>query len=155
MKFLRATDNERFYGLQPAELQMLLVVLSSFPMRQQRPSLSRLGDSDELVEAQKLLDEALKEQRATMRTELEEWLKTPSRFHQEDNHLEWRIENDRREWLLQIFNDVRVGAWTELGSPDDLERFHEKPGEGSMQHLALMEMAGMFQSALLLTNEAE
>lgn len=155
MKFLRATDNERVYGLQPAELQMLLVVLSSFPMRHQQQSLSRLSDSEELVEAQKLLDEALNEQRATIRAELEEWLKSPNRFHQADNRLEWRVENERREWLLQIFNDVRVGAWTELGSPDDLERLHENPAEGSMQHLALMEMAGMFQSTLLLADEAE
>ena len=83
----------------------------------------------------------------------ETWLKLPERFQQAGNHFEWRVENDHREWLLQIINDVRVGSWVELGSPDDLDAAEQQVGEESARHLALMELAGMFQSVLLMGTE--
>lgn len=149
MKFLRATEESRVYGLRSSDLQMLLIVLSSFPLVTRQQSLSRFGDSVELTEAQKLLEEALRDRQETMRRELETWLKAPDRFRQVEGQLEWRVENERREWLLQILNDVRVGAWLELDSPEDLERIHEQAGGESIRFLALMDMAGMFQTALL------
>lgn len=154
MKFLRATDHDRVYALQPAELQMLLVVLSSFPLSQRGHTLSQFADTQEITDAQKLLDEALQEQRTHRRTELEGWLKAPDRFRQHEGQLEWRIEDSRREWLLQILNDVRVGAWSELGSPGSLEDVHRQTPEGNLRHVALMDMAGMFQMALLDQDEA-
>jgi hypothetical protein len=149
VKFLRATEQERLYAVRPSELQMLLIVLSSFPVLSRSQSLSKSGDEAELAEAQKLLDEAMSEHWRTMRQELEAWLQAPDRFHQAEQHLEWRVENDRREWLLQIFNNVRVGSWLELGSPDSLEDAHRTAGEESVHHVALMEMSGMFLSVLL------
>ena len=150
MKLLRATDQERVYTLRPSELRMLLLVLSSFPVLTSARAISKSGDSEQLADAQKLLDEAMSERRQTMRQELETWLKSPDRFHQAGNHFEWRVENDHREWLLQIVNDVRVGSWVELGSPADLDAAQQQVGEESARHLALMELAGMFQSVLLM-----
>jgi hypothetical protein len=83
-------------------------------------------------------------------------LQADGRFRKRDEVLEWRIENDRREWLLKIFNDVRVGAWTELGSPEDLEQAPQATTDAdATRRIALMDMAGMFQTALLLDGEAE
>lgn len=149
MKLTRATEQERFYSLRPPELQMLLIVLGSFPVLNRSQPLSKSGDEELLAEAQKLLDEAMSEHWQTLRRELEVWLKTPERFRQAGDVLEWRVENDRREWLLQVFNNIRVGSWMELGSPDDLDDARSRVAEDSVHHLALMEMAGMFQSALL------
>jgi hypothetical protein len=151
VKLLRATDQERLFGLQPAEMQMLLVVLSSFPLPGRPATLSKSGEGEEFDEGQRLLEEAMKERRTGMRTELEGWLKTPGRFREGDDRIEWRIERGRHEWLLQILNEVRVGAWTRLGSPEDLEdAYQESESDGErIRHLALMEMAGMFQMALL------
>lgn len=153
MKFLRTTDQGRVYALQPAELQMLLVVLGSFPLLNHSQSISKSGDGEQLAEAQKLLEEALAERRQSMRQELEQWMQVPGRFSRTVNKIEWHIENDRREWLLQILNDVRVGAWMELGSPEDLEAARGNSDEESGRWVALMELAGMFQMNLLLEAE--
>ena len=153
MKLLRATEQERVYAVRPSELQMLLVVLGSYPALTRSRAISKSGDSEQLGDAQKLLDEAMSERRQTMRQELDTWLKLPERFQQAGNHFEWRVENDHREWLLQIINDVRVGSWVELGSPDDLDAAEQQVGEESARHLALMELAGMFQSVLLMGDE--
>ena len=153
MKLLRATEQERVYAVRPSELQMLLVVLGCYPALTRSRAISKSGDSEQLGDAQKLLDEAMSERRQTMRQELDTWLKLPERFQQAGNHFEWRVENDHREWLLQIINDVRVGSWVELGSPDDLDAAEQQVGEESARHLALMELAGMFQSVLLMGTE--
>ncbi len=149
MKFLRATSQERFYAIRPSELQMLLIVLGSFPVLSRSQPLSVSGNVEELGDAQKLLDEAMSAHWSGMRQELETWTNSPDRFRQVEGQLEWRIENDRREWLLQVLNNVRVGSWIELGSPDDLELAQQQAGGDTVHHLALMEMAGMFLSALL------
>jgi len=149
VKLLRATERERFYAVRPSELQMLLIVLNSFPVLNRSQALSKSGDEQKLAEAQKLLDEAMRDHWSAMRQELETWLQAPNRFHRAERHLEWRVENDRRDWLLQVLNNVRVGSWIELGSPDRLEAGQRDVGEESLHHVALMEMAGMFQSVLL------
>ncbi len=153
MKLLRATEQERVYAVRPSELQMLLVVLGCYPALTRSRAISKSGDSEQLGDAQKLLDEAMSERRQTMRQELDTWLKLPERFQQAGNHFEWRVENDHREWLLQIINDVRVGSWVELGSPDDFDAAEQQVDEESARHLALMELAGMFQSVLLMGDE--
>ncbi len=153
MKLLRATEQERVYAVRPSELQMLLVVLGCYPALTRSRAISKSGDSEQLGDAQKLLDEAMSERRQTMRQELDTWMKSPERFHQAGNHFEWRVENDHREWLLQIINDVRVGSWVELGSPDDFDASQQQVDEESARHLALMELAGMFQSVLLMGDE--
>lgn len=149
MKLLHVTGQEVVFAIRPAELRMLLIVLGSFPVLNRAQTLTKSGDEEQLADAQKLLDEAMSGHWNTMHRELQTWLKAPDRFRKLDRHLEWRIENERREWLLQVLNNVRVGSWLELGSPENLEAAHHEAGEDAVPHLALMEMAGMFQSALL------
>jgi hypothetical protein len=55
------------------------------------------------------------------------------------------------EWLLQVFNDVRVGSWVHLGLPE--ERIAKLTLENA-PHLWAMEMAGYFESQLLKALEA-
>lgn len=150
MKFVRTTDQGRVYALQPAELQMLLVVFGSFPLLNHSQAVSKSGDGEQLAEAQQLLEEALAERRRLMRQELESWLQAAGRFRRTAKNIEWYLENDRREWLLQILNDVRVGAWRALGSPENLDAAREGADEESARQVALMELAGMFQMTLLL-----
>ena len=50
------------------------------------------------------------------------------------------------EWLLQVLNDVRIGSWLALGSPEQrMEHLTEK----NAPHLWAMEMSGSFEMALL------
>jgi len=57
------------------------------------------------------------------------------------------------EWLLQILNDVRVGSWLSLGSPDEeleLSLLNAK----TAPHFWTMQLAGEFEMRLLKALEA-
>ena len=51
------------------------------------------------------------------------------------------------EWLLQVFNDVRVGSWLALGEPEELEI--PEVNQTNAPYLLAMESAGHFEAALL------
>ena len=53
------------------------------------------------------------------------------------------------EWLLQVLNDVRIGSWLALGSPDQQLELREGMTKQTMSHLVTMEMAGYFESCFL------
>ena len=141
--------------MRVSELQMFLLVLSQFPLRDQQQQISKFGEDDELNEAQGLLDEAMATRRKEARTELEEWLRSDGRFAHTDEGEELRLHNDEVEWLLQILNNVRVGAWQHLGEPENLADAFRSATEESIRFLTVMEMAGNFQSMLFLDEENE
>jgi hypothetical protein len=65
-----------------------------------------------------------------------------------ENQAAWRLVLSPAdvEWLLQILNDIRVGSWLMLGSPEEeLEVLSEK----NAPHLLAMHMSGHFQMELL------
>ncbi len=150
MKLLDVIDEGRVYTLSTTEWHMLLAVLGCFPILDHPAEITRTGNPEELAEAQKLLEESRLQRAQAMRADLESWLYGNGRFLRHDGRTEWLIEHDRHEWLLQILNDVRVGSWHRLGAPEDLDAARERPDETAARNLALMEMAGMFQMALLL-----
>lgn len=150
MKLLRANKRYRYYGMRANELPLLLFVLDQYPILRTRPQrISKLGEGGSIEEADALLQAALAAQRKQAKTGLRRWFKSPNRFTQTDEGIELRIECSRHEWLLQILNDLRVGAWTQLGSPENLEQTYAKATAANGHFVLLMEAAGMFQSALL------
>jgi hypothetical protein len=56
------------------------------------------------------------------------------------------------EWLLQVFNDIRVGSWVLLGSPEDNIEAALVDAD-SARIFWDMEMAGNFQMQLLAALE--
>ena len=52
------------------------------------------------------------------------------------------------EWLLQILNDVRVGSWIILGSPEQAMEF-KLLNEKTAADFWAMEMSGQFQMRFL------
>ncbi len=103
---------------------------------------------------QKLLDEALAEQRQQSRKRIEILLQDLARLKSAGNGSRLSLPPADLEWLLQVLNDIRVGSWVRLGSPD--RKFENLP-PGHLQHLWAMEGAGFFQMALLesLTTPSE
>jgi hypothetical protein len=64
------------------------------------------------------------------------------------------LTNVEIDWLLQVLNDIRVGLWLKLGSPDqEVEFLGTKPEE--VRDHSLMQLAGHFQSFLLYSLELE
>ncbi len=51
-----------------------------------------------------------------------------------------RIGDQDRDWLLQVLNDLHLGNWKKLGSPDapDMERILDRVKPLSKEHLHLM-----------------
>jgi hypothetical protein len=90
VKFLRTTDQGRVYALQPAELQMLLVVLGSFPLLNHSPAVSKSGEGGPLAEAQQLLEEALAERRQAMRRSWNNGSRPPVQSHREKHRVAHR-----------------------------------------------------------------
>jgi hypothetical protein len=64
------------------------------------------------------------------------------------------LERADTEWLPQVLNDIRVGHWLRLGSPEpgDLN-----PLNLGLKHLPIwlaMEMSGSFQMSILAALES-
>jgi hypothetical protein len=151
MKLLRATNNQFVFRLTRRERPLLLAVLGRFPcIPAAHHRLSRNAPSPDAAANQQLLDEALAEHRAEKVQQLRALLGDPGRFREVPTGAELTLSPGDLEWLLQVLNDVRVGSWVQLGSP---EQTAEVVNEETAPHLWTMEMAGYFQMQLLRAQE--
>jgi hypothetical protein len=96
-----------------------------------------------------LLEEALADQHRANKEALEEFLTGPGRFIEHELGYRFNVKRSEMEWLLQLFNDVRVGSWVKLGSPDPRESIAPKLTEENVQLAWAMEMAGLFEHQIL------
>jgi hypothetical protein len=53
------------------------------------------------------------------------------------------------EWLLQVLNDVRLGNWIALGSPDEHPEIKKGMSSQTMSRIVTMDMAGFFEMGFL------
>jgi hypothetical protein len=149
MKLIRSDRNRLVYQLSNRDKQWLLKVLDRYPLiPPARQPLSQSADLRDPEASQRLLDEALAEQRAQNRRRLQKLLQDSRRLKQVQSGWHLVLSPGDREWLLQILNDVRVGSWILLGSPEnDLSNFEWN--DRTAPHAVAMEMAGLFQMRLL------
>jgi hypothetical protein len=70
-------------------------------------------------------------------------------FQEAGDELYLNLSGEQLEWLLQVLNDIRVGSWVQLGSPDTdtVRRGGLTPEEA--RAVAAMDMSAYFQSGLL------
>lgn len=148
MKLLRA-DKDRFtFGIGKREKDLLFQILQLYPLIP--PAHHCLSQSDQgqaHEENQRLLEEALAEHRRENRRQVLAMLNEPARFRETDSGIRFTLTASQVEWLLQVFNDVRVGSWLALGEPEDLEI--PEVNQANVSYLLAMESAGYFESALL------
>lgn len=147
MKLIRRSDAKLLFHLGQREGNLLVQVLKRYPcVPPAHQPLNKSGLLANQQENQRLLDEALAEQRADCKKQLQALLADPRRFHKVDIGFRLSLSQPDIEWLLQVLNDIRVGSWITLGSP-----------EGKLEHLNAttapdfwaMELAGAFQMELL------
>jgi hypothetical protein len=147
MKLLRATKTRLVFQLGRREEHLLRQVLKLYP---RVPSAHHaLSKSDQLPNReanQRLLDEALAEQRAECKQQVVALLADPRRLTQTEAGGRLSLSPAEVEWVLQVLNDIRVGSWIILGAPE--ERLPEL-NETNAPHVWAMEMAGHFQAQLL------
>jgi hypothetical protein len=131
-----------------------LEVLKLYPLVP--PAHYRISDSTTKPGAesnQQLLNESLAEHRAENKKQLEVMLDSPNRFQEESNGWLLRLSPTELEWLLQVLNDIRVGSWLQLGSPDEKKGKRLRLSLHNARYLWAMELAGHFQAALLAPEE--
>ena len=147
MKLIQATQRRLVFQLGQREKRLLRQVFKLYP---RVPSAHhKLSQSRRLPEPeanQRLLDEALAEQRAENKKQLEALLADPRRFAHTETGGRLSLSPAEVEWVLQVLNDIRVGSWIMLGSPDEKRA---ELNEGTAPDLAAMETAGYFQMQLL------
>ena len=150
MKLLRADKARMVFLLNPVEKQTLLDILGLYPRvppghhRQRLQVHSAPGDA----ENQRLLDEALAEQRANKKRQVQALLQDNGTFRATRAGFELQLRPTDCEWFIQVLNDVRVGSWIALGEPAELPR--KLPADGTKAaHAVAMELAGLFEMTLL------
>jgi hypothetical protein len=147
MKLVKATKTRLVFDLGQREKRSLPQILKLYPcVPSAHHMLSKSGRVPDRVANQQLLDEALAEQRAENKKLVEALLEDSRRFEHTETGVRLSLSPADVEWLMQVLNDIRVGSWVILGSPEN------KPAElnaATAPHFLAMEMAGYFQMQLL------
>jgi hypothetical protein len=146
VKFIRSDQEQFTFSLGKREKQILFHILQLYPLVPvSHHRLSKGEKSAVPHEDQQALEEALTEHRRENRERILALL--DERFHQASNHFQFSLTAPEIQWLLQVLNDLRVGAWIALGEPDEFKvpRINETNGH----YLLALDAAGRFQSELL------
>jgi hypothetical protein len=151
VKFTDRHQEQFVFELNEQEKNLLLVILNLFP--QVPVSHHRLSqDKNDLPDDganQRLLEESLKAQKDESQKWVAAMFQEAERFKPGANGFSLTVTRPEIETLLQIFNDVRIGSWLALGSPD-LERKKElKLNQQNAPFLQRMELAGLFEMFFL------
>ena len=153
MKLVRSTKTRLVFDLGQREEQMLLRLLKLYPcVPAAHHVLSKAGRLPNAAANQQLLDEALAEQREQTKKQLQALLADPHRLEHTESGARLSLSPAEAEWFMQVLNDIRVGNWILLGSPEG------KPMEltpGKAPYFLSMERAGYFQVQLLEALERE
>lgn len=150
MKLLRI-DGDRFdFEFSPVEKELFFHALNLYPLVPE--SHHRLTKGKQMPgqrENQRLLEETIQSQRDENRKEIATWLDEPERFTRSGE--DWRVQFDRDdlEWLLQVMNDIRVGSWIAVGSPEHSQEQPMETDPDSLRNLLRMEIAGSFEMYFL------
>jgi hypothetical protein len=147
VNLIRSTKQQFQFRLGRREKQVLLGLLNLYPcLPAAHQPLSKSGGLPGQETGQGLLDEALAEQRQENRRQLQALLADPGRFQEQETGWRLSLSPADLEWLLQVLNDIRVGSWVLLGSPEEqLVGLDEK----TAPHYWAMEMSGQFQMQFL------
>ena len=150
MKRNGANDDPFIFQLSTRERDALIRILQTYPVvPPAHQPLSKKLTGPPVTEYQRLLDEALADQRAANQRHLQEWLTAPGRFQKTKAGCRFTLARADAEWLLQVLNDIRVGHWLLLGSPEPGAPQPEKLDPRQLAAWLAMEMSGYFQMSIL------
>jgi len=148
VKLIRSDKHGIVFHVGKREQQLLLETIKLYPLvPASHYRLSQGGQGPKADENQRLLEEALAEQRQENRRQVQAMLNAPQRFRETKSGLELTLTSAQVEWLLQVLNDVRVGSWLALGEPES----GEEPAvtEQNAKYFFALDVCGLFQSVLL------
>lgn len=150
---MRRSDDGRFvFHLGKREKSLLLEVLKLYPLIPEAYHLDRNENQSGTAPdeaSQKLIAEALAEQRQKNKDQLRSMLEDPGRFTQHGATWHLSLSTAEVDWLLQVLNDIRVGSWIRLGSPDPKAKRRPEVTADGVPYFWAMELSGLFEGMLL------
>ncbi len=152
MNLLAADQEGVSFRLSRTERRLLFKVLESYPLVP--AAHQRLTKSEDRAEDQQMLDQALAARRRENKEQIRALLKDEVCLRADGEGYRFSIRRAQIEWLLQVFNDVRVGAWLAIGSPNGQAEMAAALEEKTAPYFWIMEISGQFQMALLAAMEA-
>ena len=155
MKLIKREESHCSFLIGKREREMLFSLLQRYPVMLGAHFKTRnRPKTEEAKSHQELLEEALAEQQKENRKQLEQMLSENGRFVENDLGYTFRLSYAEIEWLLQMLNDIRVGSWIQLGEPDLSSDTAPPLNEQTVLLAWAMEIAGLFQHALLEATHA-
>jgi hypothetical protein len=150
MKILRRAPDHVVFFLRPLEAGVLRALLERYPcVPPAAHRLSRGATGASAAENQRLLAEAMAAQREENRRELAAFLADPARLRPTKRGWRLKLSRGDADWLLRVVNDIRVGSWIRLSSPDFEAGVRVRPNAQTAPHLWAMEVASQFEWPLL------
>jgi len=151
MKARRLDDGGLSVLLDQREWRIFSALLAQYASGLDRPPPPSHSSEDPVIEESNTW---LREMQATHRQNLVRraatWLEAGSTPSQEDASQKMlRLSGHDVEWMLQVFNDLRVSHWMLLGCPNEADLKDEKWTEAQLPSVWSMGLCGMFQSVLL------
>ncbi len=149
MKLIKAGAEQFVFQLEPKEKPILLKVLGLYPLIP--VSHQRLSKSNECSEGQQLLEEAMAAQhKEKFKNLIENLLQSGALFREHEEGWRFFLKSlADLEWLLQVLNDVRVGSWLIIGSPDGPTEMLAALNEKTAPYFWALQVADHFEIALL------
>lgn len=147
---LLGKEKSKYIFLLPQfEKKLLVALLNRYPLVPPKHQvLSKTIPAAENDANQQLLEESLAEHREQNRRRLRTLLRSGRHFKRAGSAWRLILSPTQMDRLLQALNDIRLGCWIGLGSPEyDLWDF--ELNEASAPAAWAMETAGWFEVALL------
>ena len=150
MKLIRTRREQLVFEIGRREKRLLFEILQLYPLvSPAQYRLSKTAPADQFQDHQRLLEESLIMQRVENRKNVQALINKPGRFQNTPKGFLMKVTRPESEWLLQVLNDVRVGSWVALGSPDT-EAGEEIPlNAKTAPRFRSMEIAGAFETVFL------
>ncbi len=150
MKLIRTNRKKSIFELSLQEKNLLDEVLKLYPLvPATHHRLSRKSNIAQPNDHQRLLEESLTAQREENRKYVQAMLHQPGHFETTTSGEQLALSGPEIEWLLQVLNDVRVGSWIALGSPDPDQDKKIAFNKKLLPHFRMMELAGEFEMVFL------
>ena len=146
MKFIRAGGEYVVFEISEREKNLLSEVLRLYPLiPATHHRLSKGPKTTRENENQRLLEDSLAAHRKENQKRVLAMLNEPERFQTKASGYHLRLSRSEIEWLLQVLNDVRVGSWIALGSPETLYGNNISFDDKTVSQIRSMEIAGGFE----------
>jgi hypothetical protein len=148
MKILPSSDGKFAFQFSEHERELFLATLNFYPLLNPDYHKISKGKEEKINAGQELLREAMKERQDENRKQLADLV----------HNLQWKASGPIFELsttsgeinhLLELLNDVRVGAWDILGRPDQKQRPDFSPDDPLARYVAAMDLSGFFQTVFL------